>query len=390
MNLATYAARNLTRRKGRTVLTVLAVAIAVVIFCLIRSVVVAWNAGADAAAADRLATVHKVAIVNPLPRTYIDQVRALGPDVKAATWANWFGSKDPKKRTEFFAGFAADHETWFDVMDDMKVEPAVLEEWKKTPDGAILGDVLARTLQVKPGDKLMLQSDIFPGDWEFKVVGLYQPARKTADRNTLVFRWDYLNKDPRASFTAEKIGWMLTKVAPGASSPEVGKRIDALFEGNDDQTQTQSERAFQLGFLGAFAAILKALDLVSIVILLIMTLILANTISMNVRERTHEFGVLRAIGFSPKHVGGFILGESMLLALVGGLLGVGLSMLLINGAVGPVLEENVPAYFPYFSAPPAVLLLALALAAALGALAAAFPSVRTSKLRVIDALRRID
>jgi putative ABC transport system permease protein len=389
MNLATYARRNLFRRRGRTIMTILGVAVAVLIFSMIRTVVVAFNAGADEAAKDRLATRHKISITLQLPKRYIDEVRATD-GIDAATWAVWFGSKDPKKRTPFFAGFAADHNTWFEVMDEMSVTPAELEEWKRTPNGTILGDVLAKTLQVKVGDRLVINSDIYPGDWEFKVVGIYMPLRKTADRNSMVFRWDYLNNDPRASFVHEHIGWMMSRIKDPKQSAAVSRQIDKMFDERDDQTVTMSERAFQLSFLGGFSALLTAFDIVSAIIMLIMALILANTIAMGVRERTHEYGVLRAVGFRPGHIMGFIVGESALVALVGGLAGVGITWLIINGALGPWIENNMGAFFPYFFAPMSVMLMALGFAVALGTLAGLIPAYLASRLKVTDALRRLD
>jgi putative ABC transport system permease protein len=398
VNSATYARRNLFRRRGRTILTVLAIAVAVLIFSAIRTVVVAWNAGAEEAAKDRLATRHKVSITMQLPKRYIDELRdpAKVPGVKAATWANWFAAKDPRERVPFFAAFAADHNSWFDVMDEMSVEPAQLEEWKKTKNGAILGDLLARTFQVKVGDDLTVTSEIYPNEagWKFKVVGIYKPLRKTVDRNTMVFRWDYLNDylkaNPATAFPTDEIGWVMSRIDDPLKSAEISRNIDKLFDERDDQTVTMSERAFQLSFLGAFSAVLKAFDYVSLVILLIMALILANTIAMSVRERTHEYGVLRAIGFSPKYIVGSILGEAMLIALVGGAVGVLLTMGLINGAMGPWIEENMGAIFPYFTAPPPVLVLALVAAAVIGTLAGVVPALRTSRLKVTDALRRVD
>jgi putative ABC transport system permease protein len=390
MNLATYARRNMFRRRGRTILTMISVAVAVVIFCVIRSAVVAWNAGADEAAKDRLATRHKVSITMQLPRHYIDDLRTKVEGVTASTWAVWFGAKDPKERTPFFAGFAADHATWFDVMDEMQVDPAQIAEWKQTKNGAILGDVLARTLDVKVGDRLNIDSDIYPGNWEFKVVGIYKPLRKTVDRNSMVFRWDYLNDDPRAQYSHDQIGWVMSRISDPGRSADIARAIDALFSERDDQTLTMSERAFQLSFLGAFSAILSAFDIVSLVIMLIMTLILANTIAMGVRERTHEYGVLRAIGFPPRHLVGFILGEAALVGLVGGILGVGLTMLVVNGLVGPAIEENMAGLFPYFVAPIKVLALALAAATGLGVVAGLIPAIRASSLGVTDALRRLD
>jgi putative ABC transport system permease protein len=389
MNLATYARRNLFRRRGRAVMTIAAVTVAVLIFCAIRTFIVAWNTGADQAAADRLAIRHKVSITMQLPRHYIDQLREV-PGVKAATWANWFGAKDPKERLPFFAGFAVDQDSFFDVQDDMKIAPDELTAWKQTANGAIVGDQLAKAFKVQVGDRLVINSDIYPGDWEFKVVGIYKPARKTVDRTSLIFRWDYLNNDPRAVFSKEHIGWMIARVTDPAGGAEIAKRIDAKFDGNDDQTLTMSERAFALAFLGGFAAVLGAFNWVSLVILLIMTLILANTIAMSVRERTHEYGVLRAIGFPPGHILGFIVGESLLVAVVGGLLGIGVVWLLINHGLGPVMAENMSGVFQNFFAPGWVLAVALGAAAMLGVIAGVIPAVLASRLKITDALRRVD
>ncbi|HTR51800.1 MAG TPA: ABC transporter permease [Kofleriaceae bacterium] len=393
MNLATYARRNLFRRRGRTILTMCAVALAVLIFCIIRTVIVEWNAGADAAAQDRLAIRHKVSITMQLPRHYVDDVRAMqGSGVKAVTWANWFGAKDPKERVPFFAGFAVDQNTWFDVMDEMQVDPAALAEWKKpeNKNGAIIGDQLAKAFGVKVGDRMVVNSDIYPGDWDFKVIAIYQPLRRTADRNTLVFRWDYLTDDPRATFSKDQVGWMAARIDDPGRGPEISKAIDAKFSEKDDQTLTMSERAFQLGFLGGFSAVLKAFDLVSLGILLVMVLILANTIAMSARERTHEYGVLRAIGFPPGHILGFILGESVLVALVGGAIGMLVTIGLINGMVGPFIEENMSSMFPYFAVPMRVVVTAFVSAVIVGIVAGIVPAILASRLKVTDALRRLD
>jgi putative ABC transport system permease protein len=389
MNIATYARRNLFRRRGRTIMTIVVVMIVVLIFSLIRTMVGAWNVAAEESSSDRLASTHKVSFTMQLPKRYISDVRAV-PGVEAATWANWFGAKDPQERVPFFAGLAVDHESWFDVMDEMSVPADQLAEWKKTPNGAILGDVIAQKLGVKIGDRLVITSDIYPGDWEFKVVGIYEPLRKTVDRSSLVFRWDYLSNDPRAAFSKDTIGWMMSRITDITQSAEISKRIDGKFEERDDQTSTMSERAFNLQFLGAFSAVLRALNIASLVILLIMTLILANTIAMSVRERTHEYGVLRAIGFPPGHVFGFIVGESLLIAAIGGVLGLGLVALVINNMIGPFIEVNMGAYFPYFRASLPVFGIAFGSAVVLGTIAGAVPARRASRLQVTDALRRLD
>jgi putative ABC transport system permease protein len=389
MNAATYVHRNLRRRPGRTILTVLVVMFTVLIFCGIRTFILSFSSGAEQAQADVLAIRHKVSITMQLPKHYIDTLRTV-PGVRVATWANWFGAKDPKERLPFFAGFAVDQDSFFDVQDAMKITPDELAAWKQTPNGAILGDQLAKAFSVKAGDRLVVNSDIYPGDWEFKVVGIYTPVRTTADRTSLIFRWDYLNNDPRAVFSKEHIGWMIARVTDPAGGAEIAKRIDAKFDGNDDQTLTMSERAFALSFLGGFAAVLGAFNWVSLVILLIMALILANTIAMNVRERTHEYGVLRAIGFPPARILGFIIGESLLVAVVGGVLGIGVTSLVINHALGPLMAQNMSGAFANFFTPGWVFGVAVGAAAALGLIAGVLPAMLASRLKITDALRRVD
>jgi putative ABC transport system permease protein len=366
-----------------------AIALTVLIFSILRTIVFEWKRGSEEAANDRLAVRDKISITTPLPRTYIDTVRA-EKGVKAATWANWFGAKDPKERVPFFAGFAVDPETWFDVYDDMKVEPAQLAEFKKTRECAILGDMLAKTFEVSVGQDVTITSDIYPGDWKFKVCGIYQPLKRTVDRNTFVFRWDLLNDDTRSVFMKDKIGWMLARIDDPSQSAAISKQIDKDFDSKDDQTQTMSEREFQNQFMGGFVAILDAFDYISIVILIILGLVLANTIATSVRERTHEYGVLRAIGFPPGHIAGFILGESVLIALTGGLIGVGLTAVLVNKGLGPFLEEHMGNWFPYFSVPSMVMVIALGAAAAIGVVSGILPAIRASKRKVTDALRRLD
>jgi len=206
----------------------------------------------------------------------------------------------------------------------------------------------------------------------------------------MVFRWDYLNNDPRAAFSKDQIGWVMSRIKDSTQSAALSKQIDKIFEERDDQTVTMSERAFQLSFLAGFSAVLKAFSYVAKVILLIMLLILANTIAMSARERTHEYGVLRAVGFAPGHVFGFIVGESLLIGLVGGVVGVLLVLGLVNGMIGPFVEENMGAFFPYFRAPSSAIAKAFGLAAGLGFIAGVIPAYFASRRKVTDALRRLD
>jgi putative ABC transport system permease protein len=387
MTLAGLAVRNLARNRFRALLTVLGVAVAIVAFLLLRTVVWAWASGAEWAAKDRVVTRHKVTFVMALPKRYVDSVRE-APHIKAVTWANWFGGKDPKHDREFFSALAVDASTYFSVYDEMVVPPDVLEAWKHDRQGAIVGDVLAKKLGWKVGDKVILESGIYPGDWQFTIDAIYTTSARSVDRSTFVFHWDYMN-DALPPERRDQVGWIVSRVDDPAHVADIGAGLDKRFEDLDTPTLSQDERSFNASFLAMFSAVLAAMDWVSLAILVIMTLILGNTIAMGARERTNEYGVLRAIGFKPGHVAFWIVGESLALGVLGGVVGIALAWPFINFGVGRFVEENLGAFFPYFRLETANMLLALGVAALLGGLGAALPAWRASRLNVVDAIRRV-
>jgi putative ABC transport system permease protein len=387
MTLTGLAVRNLARNRFRAALTALGVAIAIVAFLLLRTVTWAWASGAEFAAKDRVVTRHKVTFVMTLPKRYVEDVRN-APHVKSATWANWFGGKDPSHDHEFFSTLAVDPETYFGVYDEIVMPPDQLETWKHDKQGAIVGDVLARKLGWKVGDRVQLESGIFPGDWQFTIDSIYQVKTRSMDRSTFLFHWDYMN-DALPPARRDAVGWIVSRVDEPGHSADVGIALDRMFDDRDTQTRSQDERSFNASFLAMFSAILKAMDIVSAVILVIMTLILGNTIAMGVRERTNEYGVLRAIGFLPGHVALWVVGESMVLGVLGGVLGVGLAWPFINLMIGRFIEENMGSFFPNFTLVPENMILALVLSAILGGAAAAIPAWRASQLQVVDAVRRV-
>ena len=387
MTFTSLAVRNLSRNRFRLVLTVAAVAIAVMAFLLLRTVIWAWASGADRAAKDRVVTRHKVTFVMDLPRRYVEDVRG-APHVRSATWANWFGGKDPKHDREFFGVLAVDRATFFDVYDEMKVPSDQLEAWKSDRQGLIVGDVLARKLGWKVGDRIPLESGIFPGDWQFTLDGIYVATAKSVDRSTAVFHWDYLNESLPAG-RRDRVGWIVSRVDDPSRVADISASLDRRFEERDTPTLSQDERSFNSSFQAMFAAILRAMDIVSAVILAIMTLLLGNTIAMGVRERVSEYGVLRAIGFLPRHIAFWVVGESLVMGTLGGLAGLALAWPFINLGVGRFLEENMGSMFPYFRLEAQNAVLGVAVAAGVGALAGAIPAWRASQLRVIDAVRRV-
>ena len=387
IGLFKIAARNLTRNWLRTILTVLGAAVALVAFVMLRTVLSSWEVGAEYASKDRLGTRHKVTFVMQLPKRYIDDIRGV-PGVKDATWANWFGAKDPRKPDEFFANMAVDAPTFLTVMDELVLSEEDKARWLSDKRGAIVGDLLAKKLGLKVGDKFTLQGSIYPGDWEFNIDGIYTASRKSLDRSQFLFHWQYMN-DGLPEARKDTIGWVMTRVDDPSKSAEISARIDKMFDERDTQTVTMSERNMQLSFMAMFGAILTVLDIVSVIILVIMLMILGNTIAMGVRERTREYAVLRAIGFMPWHIRFFVLGEATVLGIVAGVVGVGLAYPFVNNFMGRAIEENMSAWFPYFRVEPHVAVLAVIVAVLLATTAALIPAIQAGRISVTDALRRV-
>ena len=387
MNLASIALKNTRRNLFRTILTIAGVAVAMLAFLLLRTVLSAWLVGVEYSAKDRVATRHKVTFVMTMPKRYVDDIRAM-QGIKDVTWFNWFGAKLPGKEDQFFANMAIDPKSFFDVYDEISLPPEDKAHFIEDRRGAIVGSQIARQFGWKVGDHVTLEGTIFPGTWEFNIDGIYSATRKSIDQSSFYFHWDYLN-DSVSEASKEQVGWIASKVPDASQAANVAKRIDALFDVRDIQTLSMSERAMNTSFLGMMSTLLNAMQIVSIVILLIMMLILGNTIAMGVRERTHEYGVLRAIGFLPKHLTAFVLGEATLLGFIGGAAGVAVAFPLINQGVGRFMEENFTGFFPYFRVADHDVVISLVLSIALALVAAVVPARQASKLHVTDALRKL-
>lgn len=240
---------------------------------------------------------------------------------------------------------------------------------------------------------MTLDSGIYPATdpgkpWTFTIEGIYTATAKSVDRSSFIFHWEYMNEG-LPERRRDEIGWINSRVTDPSKSADISLALDRMFETREIQTLSQDERAFATSFLAGISAILKAVDVISVVILVIMMLILGNTIAMGVRERTNEYGVLRAIGFLPSHITAFIVGEAALIGAFGGIAGLALSYPIIERGLGRWLEENMGSFFPYFRIATTDSVLAMGLALGLGVIAAVLPAIGASKLRVTDALRRV-
>ncbi len=397
MTLATLAALNVVRNKARLLLTVLGVAVAVVTFVTLRTALRSWGAAEGLSRRDRVVTRHKVTFILPLPRRYVDQIRALrAPDgepvAKAVTFSGWFGGKDPKHDRTFFASMAVDGASYFDVYDEIEVSATERAAFAQDRSGAVVSGTLARELGWKLGDRVTLESPIYPAPegqpWTFTIDGIYRAKAKSVDGRGFMFHYERLD-DALPPDQRGMVGLIASRTVGGASGADLGRTIDRIFDGADTETLSEDERAFNMGFMGMVSAVLDVVGVLAGVILVILALILANTIGMSARERTAEYAALQALGFRPRHVAALVLGESVLVAVLGGAVGVLLSYVVVDRGLGGFFESQLAFIFPIFRVDAPTTGLAFCAAVALGALAAVVPAWRAARLSVTEALRKV-
>jgi putative ABC transport system permease protein len=367
--------RNALRHKLRTALTVLGLVIAILSFGLLQTVVGAWYAGADAAAPSRLVTRNAVSLVFPLPISYRDKIRTVD-GVRAVSYANWFAGiyQDPKN---FFPQFAIEPRTYFDMYRDYVVPPDELAAFLRDRKGAVIGRKLANTHNLRVGDVMPLRGTIYPGTWEFTVRAIYDGAEAKTDTSQMFFHWDYLNE------TLKKRG-RGRDVIDVDRAAEVSQAIDALFRNSLAETLTETERAFQIGFVKQTEALVVAIRIVSYVVIAIILAVMANTMAMTARERIGEYATLKALGFSPGYVASLILGESLAIAAIGAAIGIALTF-----PVGDWFAAQVGTLFPVFEVSGKTVVLQIVCALAVGVAAALIPGRRAATVKIVDGLRAI-
>ena len=386
MNVATFAVKSAFRNRLRTSLTAVGVAVAVVAFLFLRTILASFSGGVDAAAQDRLITRNKISVTQSLPLAYAQRIAAV-PGVAALSWANWFGGvyKDPKN---FFPKFGIDAETYLPIYPEFLLSPEEKAAFLADRSGCVIGEKLADKFGFKVGDKIPVKGDIYPGDWDFTVRGIFKGKERGTDTGAMFFHWKLLDERMPAA-RKNQAGVFVFRVGDTNRSAQIGKDVDVQFENSIAETRTESERAFQLAFLSMFGAILTAVQLVSVVMLAILTLILGNTMAMSTRERTSEYAVMRSVGFRPGHIVGLVLAEGFIVAALGFALGAAIAPPLITGFMTWGQKT-----FGSFVRSSSLSLEAMAFAglAALvgGILATVIPAIRAGQLNIVDALRRVE
>jgi len=374
---------NLKRKKLRTLLTVLSILVAFVLFGYLAAVKRAFNQGVDVAGLDRLVVRHKVSIIQFLPESYkgrIEKIRG----VSLAVFATWFGGIY-QKPSNFFAQMPVVPEEFLDMFPEYLLSPEEKRTWLETRSGAIAGRILADRFDWKVGDRIPIQATIWTkkdgGDtWEFDLVGIYEGEEKGTDTSQLFFRYDFFHET--RAWGGGNVGWYWVRVEEPERAAEIARLIDEEFANSPYETKTEPEGAFVQGFanqIGNIGAIMMAI--LSAVFFTIL-LVAGNTMAQSVRERIQELAVLKAVGFTDRGVLALVLGEACLLALLAGGMGLVLAWLLIS--MGDPTNGALPIF--YFSGRDATIgvILILFLGLATGIL----PALQAQRLQIADALRR--
>ena len=376
--------KNSLRHKLRMALTVIGIVVAITAFGLLRTIVEAWYAGANASSSARLVTRNAISLVFSLPLNYAQRIRQID-GVAGVSWANWFGGVYITERN-FFPQFAIDAGSYLDMYPEFLLAPAERKAFLLDRQGCIVGRKIADVYGWKIGDQIPLRGTIFPGTWTFNLRGIYDGADKGTDQSTMFFHWQYLNETAKQKFPrrADQIGVFVVQLKDPGDAAAVSGAIDAAFKNSLAETLTETEKAFQLGFVAMTEAILLAIQAVSYVVIIIIMAVMANTMAMTARERGSEYATMKALGFGGGYVALLIFAESLLIALSGGIFGV-----LLTFPMARAFTEKMGTLFPIFFVSEQTVAVQLVAAALVGAVAAWWPAWRAASIRIVDGLRAI-
>jgi len=383
MKLLGLIVKSARRSKRRTALTVMSVAVAVFLFASLRAILDGFNAAAAASSSTRIITIRSTSLIFAMPSSHTQTIRSI-PGVRDITWANWFGGiyKDPNN---FFAQFAIDAESYLRLYPEIELSASEREAFFADRTGAIVGDGLAQRFGFKVGDRIVLQVGIptyGSQDFTFTIRGIYRAGAAAVDNQSMFFHWKYADE---RSIEAGQIGWFVVEIANPDAAAQVSAAIDQKFSNTPYETKTDTEQQFASSFVSMFGNLNVLLGSIGLAIVLTTLFVAGNTMAMSVRERTTEIAVMRTLGFPARAIFLFIAGEGLLISIVGGLLGAGLAWAIVDGQNFGVSGGFVPP----FGVTGRNVLIGVALSALIGVLAGAVPATMASRLKIVDALRRV-
>jgi putative ABC transport system permease protein len=378
--------RNLLRRKVRTIMTLASILVAFVLFGALMAIRAAFSMGVDIAGADRLMMIHKVSIIQPMPASYGERIKAT-EGVTQLTHANWFGGfyQEP---SNFVQSMAVDPPTWFEMYPEFEVPADQKKTWLSDRTGAIIGADLATRMNWKIGDRVPLLAPIYQrahdGPWEFTIDGIYNSTKQGVDKTQFFFHYDYLNEAMRKlPGQGDQIGWYIFRVADPSTSDQLAKRIDSMFANSSAETKTATEKAFVSDFAKQIGDIGSIMIAIASVVMFFILFVAGNAMAQSVRERINELGVLKTLGFNDGRILALVLMESCTIALLGGGIGLALIWSLITFGGDPT-----GGLLPIFHFPTRDVVFGVLLVFLLGFGTGLLPALQASRLKIVDALRR--
>ena len=376
--------KNAFRHKLRTALTLFGLVVALAAFGLLRTIVGAWYAGVEGSSSTRLVTRSAISLTFPLPLNYAQRIKGVD-GVAGISWSNWFGGVYITERN-FFPQFAVEPASYLALYPEYRLTADERLAFLRDRQGAIVGRKLANKFGWKVGDQIPLRGTIYPGTWTFNLRGIWDGAEAKTDESQLLFHWDFLNESLRKRFggRADYVGVYIVGINEPQNAALISQRLDAEFKNSRAETLTETESAFQLSFVSMSEAILVAIEAVSYIIVVIIMAVMANTMTMTARERLAEYATLKALGFAPSFVVKLLFGESLLIALLGGLAGLALTL-----PLAAAFGSAAGTLFPAFHVTPLTMALQLLAALIVGAVAAAWPAWKMSRIDIVQGLRHV-
>jgi putative ABC transport system permease protein len=383
MKVFSLILKSARRSRRRTALTILSVALAVFLFASLRAVLDGFNAATEGSSSTRIVTIRSTSLIFSMPTSHANGIRNT-PGVRDLTWANWFGGiyKDPQN---FFAQFAVEPESYLRMYPEFILTPEQKQAFLEDRTGCIVGDGLARRFGWNLGDRIVLQVGIptyGTQDYTFTIRGIYQRGGSAVDNQSMLFHWKYADE---RSLEKGQVGWYVVQIDSPDHSPQIAAAIDQKFANTPYETKTDTEKQFQSSFATMFGNLNLLLGSIAFAVVITTLFVAANTMAMSVRERTTEIAVMRTLGFPARAIFFFIAGEGLLISLVGGVLGAALAWFIADGE-----KLGISGGFaPVFAVSPANAALGIGISAIIGVIAGTIPAAMASRLRIVDALRRV-
>jgi len=381
MTRGTLIRANLKRRLRRTVLTVLGLGVALFLFVTLKTFLHTLTTLGDVGSETRLIISNKLGIVFDLPLAYRARLSTM-QGVDKVSYATWFGATYQEPGSGFFANFAIDPDTYFALYPEIVLTPEEKQAFMADRTGAIVGVRLMERFGWKLGQTVPLRGTIYPGEHRFTIRGVYHAGKKGFDQTSMMFHHRYVEELVRASGGGSTAGWYILNLTDPQTAPGIASAIDGLYENSSSPTRSQTEKAFNLNFVGLYGNIGFFLNAIGMAVVFAILLVAANTMAMSARERFGEIAILKTLGFTDAAVLRLVVAEAVVICGLGLVVGLGGALIAFN-----VVQFDMGGFIPGLSVTPGIALVAIAIALVIATISSLVPAWQSARLQVVEALR---